>query len=284
MSLVSSKQVLKDAQEGGYAVGAFNAENMEMVQAIIAAAVAKRSPVIIQTTPGTLKYADTKMFKAMAEAAASEADVPVVMHLDHGDSFNTAMKAFRNGYTSIMIDGSHSPFEENIALSKAVADVARPVGVNVEAELGKVGGKEDDLDGGAGGGMTDPAEAKEFVERTGIDSLAVAIGTAHGIYKGEPKVDVDRLARIREVVDIPLVLHGTSGVPDDTVKACIEHGICKVNYATDLRIAFSKGVKKVLAENPDVFDPKKYSAAGRDEVQKYVEQKMDVLGSTGKAK
>ncbi len=284
MSLVSSIKLLKDAQEGGYAVGAFNAENMEMVQAIIAAAVAKHAPVIIQTTPGTLKYADTNMFKAMAEAAASEKDVPVALHLDHGDSFHTAMKAFRNGYTSIMIDGSHSPFEENIALSKAVADAAKPVGVNVEAELGKVGGKEDDLDGGAGGGMTDPAEAKEFAERTGINSLAVAIGTAHGIYKGEPKVDVDRLARIRELVDIPLVLHGTSGVPDDTVKACIEHGICKVNYATDLRIAFSKGVKKVLAENPDVFDPKKYSAAGRDEVQKYVEQKMDVLGSTGKAK
>ena len=283
MTLVSSKKLLKDAQKGGYAVGAFNAENMEMVQAVVAAAEAKRSPVIIQTTPGTLKYADTDMFTAMAQAAAENADVPVVMHLDHGDSFDTAMKAFRSGYTSIMIDGSHSPFEENIALSSSVADVCRPVGVNVEAELGKVGGKEDDLDGGEGAGLTVPSEAKEFVDRTGIDSLAVAIGTAHGIYKGEPHVDVERLKEIREVVDIPLVLHGTSGVLDDTVRECIAAGICKVNYATDLRIAFSNGVKKVLAEDPDIFDPKKYGKAGRDEVQKYVEQKMDVVGSTGRA-
>lgn len=283
MTLVSSKKLLKDAQKGGYAVGAFNAENMEMVQAVVAAAEAKRSPVIIQTTPGTLKYADTDMFAAMAQAAAENAEVPVVMHLDHGDSFDTAMKAFRSGYTSIMIDGSHSPFEENIALSSSVADVCRPVGVNVEAELGKVGGKEDDLDGGDGAGLTVPSEAKEFVDRTGIDSLAVAVGTAHGIYKGEPHVDVERLKEIREVVDIPLVLHGTSGVPDDTVRECIAAGICKVNYATDLRIAFSNGVKKVLAEDPDIFDPKKYGKAGRDEVQKYVEQKMDVVGSTGRA-
>ena len=283
MTLVSSKKLLKDAQKGGYAVGAFNAENMEMVQAVVAAAEAKRSPVIIQTTPGTLKYADTDMFTAMAQAAAENADVPVVMHLDHGDSFDTAMKAFRSGYTSIMIDGSHSPFEENIALSSSVADVCRPVGVNVEAELGKVGGKEDDLDGGEGAGLTVPSEAKEFVDRTGIDSLAVAIGTAHGIYKGEPHVDVERLKEIREVVDIPLVLHGTSGVPDDTVRKCVAAGICKVNYATDLRIAFSNGVQKVLAEDPDIFDPKKYGQAGRDEVQKYVEQKMDVVGSTGRA-
>ena len=283
MTLVSSKKLLKDAQKGGYAVGAFNAENMEMVQAVVAAAEAKRSPVIIQTTPGTLKYADTDMFAAMAQAAAENAEVPVVMHLDHGDSFDTAMKAFRSGYTSIMIDGSHSPFEENIALSSSVADVCRPVGVNVEAELGKVGGKEDDLDGGDDNPYTDPAQAVEFVEKTGIDSLAVAIGTAHGIYKGEPKLDVDRLSEIRKVVDIPLVLHGTSGVPDATVRECVKRGICKVNYATDLRIAFTKGVTSVLNANPDTIDPKKYNAAGRDEVKKYVMQKMDVCGSVGKA-
>lgn len=265
MTLVSSKKLLKDAQKGGYAVGAFNAENMEMVQAVVAAAEAKRFAVIIQTTPGTLKYADTDMFTAMAQAAAENADVPVVMHLTlDGDSFDTAMKAFRSGYTSIMIDGSHSPFEENIALSSSVADVCRPVGVNVEAELGKVGGKEDDLDGGEGAGLTVPSEAKEFVDRTWIDSLAVAIGTAHRDLQGEPHVDVERLKEIREVVDIPLVLHGTSGVPDDTVRECIAAGICKVNYATDLRIAFSNGVKKsAFAEDPDIFDPKKYGKAGR---------------------
>ena len=283
MALVTTKQLLLDAQKGGYAIGAFNVENMEMVQAVVAAAEECHSPVIMQTTPSTVKYADCDYFFANVRTAAEHASVPVVMHLDHGSSFELAMQAMRAGYTSIMIDGSHSPFEENIALSSSVADVCRPVGVNVEAELGKVGGKEDDLDGGEGAGLTVPSEAKEFVDRTGIDSLAVAIGTAHGIYKGEPHVDVERLKEIREVVDIPLVLHGTSGVPDDTVRECIAAGICKVNYATDLRIAFSNGVKKVLAEDPDIFDPKKYGKAGRDEVQKYVEQKMDVVGSTGRA-
>ena len=242
--LVSSKELLLDAQKNGYAVGAFNVENMEMVQAVIAAAEELNSPVIMQTTPSTLKYADADYFYANVACAAKKANVPVVMHLDHGSSFELAMKAFRAGYTSIMIDGSHSIFEENIAITKSVVDACHPAFVPVEAELGKVGGKEDDLDGGAGG-YTDPAEAAEFVERTGVDFLAVAIGTAHGVYKGIPKLDLDRLSEIRKVVSIPLVLHGTSGVPDETVKECIKRGICKVNYATDLRIAFTEGVKSV---------------------------------------
>ena len=214
--------------------------------------------------------------------AAKKANVPVVMHLDHGSSFELAMKAFRAGYTSIMIDGSHSIFEENIAITKSVVDACHPAFVPVEAELGKVGGKEDDLDGGAGG-YTDPAEAAEFVERTGVDFLAVAIGTAHGVYKGIPKLDLDRLSEIRKVVSIPLVLHGTSGVPDETVKECIKRGICKVNYATDLRIAFTEGVKSVLTEKPDTIDPKKYNAAGREKVKEYVMSKMLVCGSNNRA-
>lgn len=205
------------------------------------------------------------------------------MHLDHGNSFDLAMRALRAGYTSIMIDGSHDSFEENSAVSKAVAAACHPSGIPVEAELGKVGGKEDDLDGGEGDPYTVPAEAKAFVEVTGVDSLAVAIGTAHGVYKGEPKLDLDRLSDIRKVVPIPLVLHGTSGVPDDTVRECIRRGICKVNYATDLRIAFSKGVNAVLSEHPDAFDPKKYSAQGREEVKAYVKEKIKVCGSAGKA-
>lgn len=283
MPLVTTKKLLTDAQKGGYAVGAFNVENMEMVQAVVAAAEELKSPVIMQTTPGTLKYCDLSYFYANAKAAAELASVPVVMHLDHGSSFELAMKAMRTGYTSVMIDGSHETYENNIAVTKKVVDACHPAGIPVEAELGKVGGKEDDLDGGEGDPYTDPQEAKEFVERTGIDSLAVAIGTAHGVYKGEPKLDLNRLSEIREVVSIPLVLHGTSGVPDETVSECIKRGICKVNYATDLRIAFTKGVNAVLGENPDTIDPKKYNAAGREEVKKYVMAKMKVCQSVGKA-
>lgn len=283
MALVTSKDLLLDAQKNHYAIGAFNVENMEMVQAVIAAAEALSSPVIIQTTPGTLKYADPELYYANVAAAAKAAKVPVVMHLDHGSSFDLAMRCFRAGYTSVMIDGSHDPFEQNIAVTKSVVDACHAAGVPVEAELGKVGGKEDDLDGGEGNGYTVPSEAAEFVEKTGVDSLAVAIGTAHGVYKGIPKLDLDRISQIRQVVSVPLVLHGTSGVPDDTVRECIARGMCKVNYATDLRIAFSNGVKEYLAANPDVYDPKKYCAKGRELVKQYVMSKILVCGSNGRA-
>ena len=283
MPLVTTKQMLLDAQKGNYAVGAFNVENMEMVMAVMEAAEELKSPVIMQTTPSTVKYAGLDFFLANVKAAAERASVPVAMHLDHGSSFELAMQAYRTGYTSIMIDGSHGSFEENIAVSKAVADACTPSGIPVEAELGKVGGKEDDLDGGDDNPYTDPDQAVEFVKRTGITSLAVAIGTAHGVYKGEPKLDLDRLSEIREVVDIPLVLHGTSGVPDETVTECVNRGICKANYATDLRIAFTKGVSEVFSENPDVIDPKKYNACGKERVKEYVMSKMKVCKSVGKA-
>ena len=281
--LVSLREIVADAYQNGYAVGAFNVENMEMVMAVMEAAEELKSPVIMQTTPSTVKYAGLDFFLANVKAAAERASVPVAMHLDHGSSFELAMQAYRTGYTSIMIDGSHGSFEENIAVSKAVADACTPSGIPVEAELGKVGGKEDDLDGGDDNPYTDPDQAVEFVKRTGITSLAVAIGTAHGVYKGEPKLDLDRLSEIREVVDIPLVLHGTSGVPDETVTECVNRGICKVNYATDLRIAFTKGVSEVFSENPDVIDPKKYNACGKERVKEYVMSKMKVCKSVGKA-
>ena len=283
MSLVTTKELLLKAQEGHYAVGAFNVENMEMVQAVVAAAEELNAPVIMQTTPSTVKYADVDYFFANVATAAKKAKVPVVMHLDHGNSFDLAMKAYRAGYTSIMIDGSHENFEDNIKVTKSVVDACHSAGVPVEAELGKVGGKEDDLDGGNGNGYTVPSEAAEFVERTGVDSLAVAIGTAHGVYKGTPKLDIDRLSEIRKVVSVPLVLHGTSGVPDDAVRECVARGMCKVNYATDLRIAFSKGLKEYLAGDPEAFDPKKYSAVGREQVKEYVMSKILVCGSNGKA-
>ena len=283
MALVTTKQLLLDAQKGGYAVGAFNVENMEMVQAVVAAAEELRSPVIMQTTPSTVKYANLNYFYENVKVAAQESSVPVVIHLDHGNSFELAMQAYRTGYTSIMIDGSHEGFEDNIALTSAVVKACHPGEVPIEADLGKVGGKEDDLDGGEGDPYTNPQEAAEFVERTGIDSLAVAIGTAHGVYKGVPKLDFSRLSEIRKAVSIPLVLHGTSGVPDEDVAECIKRGICKVNYATDLRIAFTKGINQVLKENPDTIDPKKYNAKGREEVRKYVMHKMKICQSIAKA-
>lgn len=283
MALVTSKELLKDAQKNGYAVGAFNVENMEMVMAVLAAAEETKSPVIMQTTPGTVKYAGLDYYLANVRTAAERADVPVVMHLDHGNSFELAMQAYRTGYTSIMIDGSKKPFEENIALTRSVTDATHPGGIPVEGELGRVGGKEDDLDNGDVNPYTDPQEAREFVERTNVDSLAVGVGTSHGIYKGTPKVNVELVTEIKKVVEVPLVLHGTSGVPDDQVRECVKRGMCKVNYATDLRIAFTKGVKAYMKENPDAFDPKKYAAWGMEEVKKYVMQKMEVVGSVGRA-
>lgn len=279
MPLIQTKEMLKAAQKGGYAVGAFNVENMEMAQAVVAAAVELRAPLILQTTPSTIRYAGVELYHAIAFALADKAGVPVAIHLDHGGSCELAVAAAEAGYTSVMIDGSHSAFEDNINLTRRVVEA---VEVPVEAELGKVGGKEDDLEGGAGG-YTDPDEALDFVRRTGIDSLAVAIGTAHGIYVGTPRLDVERLKQIRAVVDIPLVLHGASGLTDKQVRDCIAEGICKVNFATELRIAYTDGVKKLLTEKPDAFDPKAYGKAGRDAVRELVMNRMRVCGCDGKA-
>lgn len=279
MALVSSREMLLKAQKEGYALGAFNIENMEMAQAVIEAAEQMRSPVMIQTTPGTLKYAPPAVYAAMVRVMVEKASVPVCMHLDHGDSIENIRACMAAGYTSLMIDGSKLSFEENITLSRQVVDMAGDL--PIEAELGTVGGKEDDHSAEAQ--YTDPAAAAEFVARTGIASLAVAIGTAHGIYKGEPKLDIARLSEIRKAVDIPLVLHGTSGVPEDAVRACVREGICKVNYATDLRIAYTHGVRALLAEKPDAYDPKAYGKAGRASVLKVVCERIRLVGSEGKA-
>lgn len=281
MPLVTSEKMLLDAQNGNYAVGAFNVENMEMVMAVIQAAEEMQSPVILQTTPSTVKYAGLNLYYANVKAAAERASVPVALHLDHGSSFELAMQALREGYTSIMIDGSHEPLEENIALAKRVVEACHPSRIPVEAELGRVGGKEDDLEGGDGG-LTSPEEAAYYVEKTSIDFLAVSIGTAHGVYSGTPDIRIDILKEIKKKVSIPLVLHGTSGVPDETVRACIKEGICKVNYATDLRIAFSKGVREILNENQAVIDPKTYGKRGKESVAQYVKGKITVCGSVGK--
>ena len=282
MPLVTSKQMLLDAQKGGYAVGALNAENMEMVKAIIAAAEELCAPVMIQTTPSTVKYGGLDMYAAMVAAEAKKAKVPVCLHLDHGSSFELAVQAIKAGYTSVMIDGSHEEFEENIAVTGRVVQAAHPVEIPVEAELGKVGGKEDDLEAEADTN-TDPAQAEEFARRTGVDSLAVAIGTAHGFYVGTPVLDKERLSQIRQVVDVPLVLHGASGLTDEDVKDCVKQGICKVNFATELRAAYTDAGKKLLAEKPETFDPKALGKVGMAAVKEKVMERMKVCGCDGKA-
>ncbi|MBQ8357711.1 MAG: ketose-bisphosphate aldolase [Clostridia bacterium] len=281
MALVTSKTMLEEAQRGGYAVGAFNVENMEMVMAVIDAATELNAPVILQTTPSTVKYAGLELYLANVRAVAERAPIPVALHLDHGNCFELAMAALRTGYTSVMIDGSREAFEDNITLTRSVVRAAAGMGIPVEGELGTVGGKEDDME--AGDGCTLPEEAAAFAERTGVSSLAVAIGTAHGVYKSTPKLDVERLAAIRKVVSVPLVLHGASGLSDESIRACIARGICKVNFATELRIAYTKGVRETLAADAEVFDPKFYGKAAQACVREVVKSRIKVCGCSGKA-
>lgn len=284
MALVTVAELTKAAAEGGYAVGAFNLNNMEILQAVIAAAEEERSPVILQASQGGLKYAGIDYIVAMARVAAENASVPVALNLDHGTSFEQAMVCIRKGFSAVMIDGSQLPFEENIALVKRVVDVARAAGVSVEAELGKIGGTEDDIvvsDQDAT--MTDPDEAAEFVERAQPDLLAVAIGTAHGVYKGEPRIDFKRLEEIKKRVDIPLVLHGASGVSDEAIRKACQLGISKINIDTELRVAFTQAVRNVLEAAPDEIDPRKILGPAREAMQKVVQEKMRLFGSSGKA-
>ena len=280
MQLQNSIALLQQAQAGGYAVGAFNAENMEMVQAIIAAAEELRAPVILQTTPSTLKYASTDLFHGMVAAEAARATVPVVLHLDHGDSVELCEQAAASGYTSIMYDGSKLPLDDNIAATAKVVAHNRALGLSTEAELGTVGGKEDSTE--AGIAYTDPDEAVRFAAETGVDSFAVAIGTAHGFYKGEPHLDFERLSVIRSRVEAPLVLHGASGLSEADVKRAISLGICKVNFATELRCAYTEGVRAVLTDAA-VFDPKKYGKPAREKAKALVMEKMRMCGCDGKA-
>lgn len=278
MGLVTFKEMMNKAQKEGYAVGAFNVENMEMVKAVLAAASELHAPVILQTTPSTIAYGTAETYAAMVKAEAKRVEVPVCLHLDHGNSYELAVQAIEAGYSSVMIDGSKEEFEENISITKKVAEYAHGKGIAVEAELGRVGGKEDDLEAEADTN-TDANQAAEFAARTGVDSLAVAIGTAHGFYQGVPVLNKERLSEIREKVDIPLVLHGASGLSDEEVRECIKRGICKVNFATELRAAYTGAVKKLLAEHPEIYDPKKLGKAGMAAVTELVKQRMQVLGT-----
>lgn len=282
MPLVTSKEMLQKAQEGGYAVGAFNAENMEMVQAIVEAAAELNAPVIIQTTPSTVRYIGLKTARAMVEAEASKVSVPVAMHLDHGSSYELAMEALEAGYTSIMIDGSKLPLDENIAITKKVVDVCKEKGIPVEGELGQVGGKEDDTEC-ENAGYTIPSEAVEFEKQTDLTIMAVGVGTAHGFYAEEPVLNKDLITELKGLVSAPMVLHGASGISDEDVKECIARGICKVNFATELRVAFTDGIKEVLADKPETFDPKSLGKVGKENVKALVKNRMIVCGCDGKA-
>lgn len=281
MPLTTTVSMLRKAQEQGFAVGAFNVENMEMAQAIIRAAEELRAPVILQTTPSTVRYAGTGMYAAMVAALAQEATVPVAMHLDHGDSFALCAQALRSGYTSVMIDGSKLPLEENIALTYKVSEMCAAVDVPVEGEIGRVGGKEDDLE--SDGGYTIPEEAVRFEKESGLFSMAVGVGTAHGFYKEKPQLNKELITTLRGMLQAPMVLHGASGLSDEDVKDCIRRGICKVNFATELRAAYTEGVKAVLAENPKTFDPKAYGKEARQRVKALVMERMLVCGCDGKA-
>ena len=282
MPLTTSKEMLLRAQKEGYAVCAFNAENMEMVQAIVSAAVQLSSPVIIQTTPSTVEYAGLDCFYAMVKAAAASAAVPVALHLDHGNSFALACRAVRAGYSSVMIDGSKYPFEENVSITAKVVEFAGTVSIPVEGELGCVGGKEDDMVA-SGSRYTIPEEAAQFATRTGVDSLAVGIGTAHGFYAEKPVLDLDRLLKIKELVSVPLVLHGATGLSDETIIECIQRGICKVNFATEMRAEYTKAVRKTLELSSTVVDVKVYSKAARQAVMELAMKKIGISGSTNKS-
>ena len=284
MSLVSMAEILRDAQKGGYAIGAFNCNNMAIVQAIVAAAEAEKSPVIVQASQGAMRYAGIEYIAAMTCLAAEKASVPVALHLDHGTSFAQVMNCVRNNFTSVMIDGSQLSLEDNIALTKKVVEAVRPLGISVEAELGKIGGTEDDISVSAEDALfTDPNEAEIFVRETQVDALAVAIGTAHGQYKGVPKLDFDRLEEIRKRVDIPIVLHGSSGVPDEDIRKAISLGVSKVNIDTNIREAFMNAARKVIAEHPNEIDPRKILGPAREATTEIIREKIRLFGSSGKA-
>ncbi|MCY7752667.1 tagatose bisphosphate family class II aldolase [Bacillus haynesii] len=273
--LTNTKKMLLDAQTNGYAVPAFNIHNLETVQAVTEAAEALRSPVILAATPGTFSYAGRDYIQAIAETAAARCSIPVALHLDHHEEIDDIRESLSLGTKSVMIDASHHPFAENTAIVASVVQYARQKDATVEAELGRLGGQEDDLIvDEADAYYTDPDAAKEFVEKTGIDSLAVAIGTAHGLYSKEPNIDFDRLAAIQKRVSVPLVLHGASGISEQDVRKCIKLGCAKVNIATELKIPFSDKLRRYLHEHSDASDPRKYMAPAKEAMKKIVQEKI----------
>ncbi len=284
MPLLSSKVILEKAQKEGYGVGAFNFNNLEFLQAIIEAAKELKAPVILQVSEGGIKYMGLSFLEGIAREVLPEVDVPLALHLDHGSSFDVIVSAIRVGFTSVMIDASKKPFDENVRITREVVKVAHAVGVSVEAELGKIMGTEEHISVAESEAVfTDPDEAVRFVELTEVDSLAVAIGTAHGIYKGEPKLDFDRLSDIRKKVEVPLVLHGASGLPLEDVRKAISLGICKINIDTDLRVAFREKLEEVLIAKRGEIDPRKFLGPAKEAVRSVVMEKIKAFGSERRA-
>ena len=309
MSLVTTKNMFEKSIAEKFAVGAFNINNMEFVQGIMDAAAEENSPVILQTSSSAIKYARIPYLRKMIEAGLEEHDIPVALHLDHGPDFETCKLCVDNGYTSVMFDGSKYDFEKNIELTKQVVDYAHEHGVVVEAELGKLAGVEDDVNVAENDAMyTDPEQALEFVQRTGCDSLAIAIGTSHGAYKfkGEARLRFDILEKVKELMpNVPIVLHGAStvipeyvemcnkyggnmpgakGVPDEMLHEASRRGVSKINVDTDLRLAMTAAIRKVFVETPEQFDPRKYLGPGREFIKETVKHKIrDVFGSSNKA-
>jgi len=307
MPLTSTREMFEKAYRGGYAVGAFNVNNMEIIQGIVEAADAERAPLILQVSAGARKYANPVYLRKLVEAAVETTPIPIALHLDHGETFEIAKSCIDGGFTSVMIDGSKHPFEENVRLTKEVVVYAHARGIPVEAELGKLAGIEDAIKSKESV-FTDPDEAVEFVKRTGCDSLAISIGTSHGAYKfkGEPTLDIERLETIsKKLPGYPLVLHGSSsvlpefveeankyggnlpgakGVPEDLIRKAAAMGVCKVNIDTDLRLAMTATIRRVFVESPAEFDPRKYLGPARDAIRGVVRHKLiDVLGCAGKA-
>ena len=283
MSIISTKYLLQDAQAKGYAVPAFNIHNAETIQAILEVCCEMRSPVILAGTPGTFKHIALEEIYALCSAYSASYNIPLALHLDHHESLNDIRCKVNAGVRSAMIDGSHFRFDENVQLVKSVVEFCHRHDCSVEAELGRLGGVEDEMSVDEESAfLTDPSQAQRFVELTGVDSLAVAIGTAHGLYAKRPKIDFQRLAEIRAVVDVPLVLHGASDVPDEYVRRAIELGICKVNVATELKIAFAGAVKQWFNEHPEGNDPRYYMRVGMDAMKEVVASKINVCGSANK--
>jgi len=284
MPLVSSTPMLRAARSHQYAVAAFNVHTLEMLQAVAEAAAEMKAPIIIQSTVGTVRHLGPDYLAAAATVAADRVGVPVALHLDHCTDFDLIVKCIRAGYTSVMIDASMHPYEENVSRTLKIMEIASAAGINVEAELGKVGGVEDNIVvDERDAQLADPEECRMFVERTGVPTLAPAIGTAHGIYQGEPNIDFGRIERIAGLVDAPLVLHGGSGIPGEQVRRAVALGMAKMNVATELRIAFSDAIKSVFAEHPGENDPRKYMVPAKEAVKRLAMEKIGLCGSTGKA-
>jgi fructose-bisphosphate aldolase class II len=281
---VTNAFLLQRAKEEGYAVGAFNANNMEIIQAIIETAEEEKAPVILQASQGAIQYAGVDYIAAMVKVAAEKATVPVSLHLDHGTDFEQNVKCIRAGFSSVMFDGSKLPLPENIAIARKVCDVAHIVGVSVEGELGQIPKSGENVTREQLEKlMANPQETEEFVKKTGVDSLAIAVGNVHGMKTREAQIDIPRIERIQKLTNIPLVLHGASGIPDESVKRAIKAGICKINIDTEIRKAFVRGIGIILKENPNEIDPIKILGKAKTEMKEAVREKIRLFGCNNKA-